>query len=379
MPEPRVDRVRRLMLERGVDERDIDTALSSGRIGLLAMEHLALPAGPRYTPPEVAAAAGLPNEVTAQLWRALGFPSVPDDQSAFTDYDLEALATLSRLIEKGFADMDTAVPFARVIGSSMARIAETEVGIEAGGHTTDADRLAFADALLSSPENFYDLQADLLVYVWRRHLQAAVRRAATVERIDETGALVPLVVGFADLVGYTALSQQISEVALGHLVTRFEETAHNGVTAGGGRVVKMIGDEVMFVVDHLRDGVQIALTLADVFADDDILSDVRVGLASGPVLAKEGDYFGPVVNLASRLVNLAYPGSVVVSADVHDGLADDDELAWKSLRSRHLKGIGSVPLWVVYRKSDEPRSGRRKLRPLRTLLSEKGLERVAET
>jgi adenylate cyclase len=103
---------------------------------------------------------------------------------------------------------------------------------------------------------------------------------------------------------------------------------------------------------------------------------VRVGLASGPVLAQEGDYFGPVVNLASRLVNVAYPGTVVVSEDIHDALAEDPELGWKSLRSRHIKDIGTIPLWVLHRAGDEPRTGRHRFRPLRTLLSEKGFQRV---
>ena len=371
-----VDRVRRMLLDRGIDPDTIESAIESGRVGLLAMEHLVLPEKPRFTAPEVSEAAGLPYEVTEQLWRALGFPSVSDDDASFSDYDLDALATLSRLMERGFADTDTAVLFARVVGSAMARVAETEVGIETGGRPTDAERLAFADTLLSSPENLFDLVADLLVYVWRRHLQAAVRRALVAERVDEAGTVTPVAVGFADLVGYTALSQQISDEALGHLVSRFEVIAHNVVTAGGGRVVKMIGDEVMFVVEDPAAAARIALTLADVFADDDMLSDVRVGLAFGPVLAQEGDYFGPVVNLASRMVNVAYPGTVVVSEDIREPLADDPELAWKSLRSRHIKDIGTIPLWVLHRQGDEPRSGRRRFRPLRTLLSENGFQRA---
>jgi class 3 adenylate cyclase len=82
------------------------------------------------------------------------------------------------------------------------------------------------------------------------------------------------------------------------------------------------------------------------------------------------------VNLASRLVNVAYPGTVVVSQAVHDALEDDDELAWRSLRSRHLKDLGSVPLWVLSRAGDELWTGRRRFRPLRTLLSEAGFQRA---
>jgi adenylate cyclase len=114
----------------------------------------------------------------------------------------------------------------------------------------------------------------------------------------------------------------------------------------------MIGDEVMFAVDGVRGGLEIGLSLAEAYHDDESLSDVRVGLACGPVLEREGDLFGPVVNLASRIVSIAYAGSVVVSAEVHDALVDDEGLRWKSLRTRQLKDIGRVQLWVVRRVDD---------------------------
>ena len=124
-------------------------------------------------------------------------------------------------------------------------------------------------------------------------------------------------VGFADLVGFTALSQQVDEHVLAAVVDRFESIAYDTVVKLGGRVVKMIGDEVMFVVDDVRPAVEIALTLAEAYSRDEELSEVRVGLACGPTLEREADYYGPTVNLASRIVNIAFPGSVVTSDDVH--------------------------------------------------------------
>ena len=92
--------------------------------------------------------------------------------------------------------------------------------------------------------------------------------------------------------------------------------------------------------------------LAETYHDDESLSDVRVGMACGPVLEREGDLFGPTVNLASRIVNIAYAGSVVVSDDVHSALAEDEPLVWRSMRTRHLSDIGRVTLWVVRRADD---------------------------
>jgi len=111
----------------------------------------------------------------------------------------------------------------------------------------------------------------------------------------------------------------------------------------------MIGDEVMFVVDDDRQALEIGLTLAELYEADPSLSAVRVGLAAGPVLEREGDIYGPVVNLASRIVGIAFPGSVVVDDAIHSVLADDETLTWKSLRSRRLKDIGKVSLWTVRR------------------------------
>jgi adenylate cyclase len=119
-------------------------------------------------------------------------------------------------------------------------------------------------------------------------------------------------------------------------------------------VVKMIGDEVMFVADDVKAAADIALTLAEVYAEDETLPDVRVGLAYGPVLARDGDYFGPTVNLASRIVHIAYAGSTVVSDVVHERLSDDPDFSWKPLRPRRLKGIGSTHLWVLMRAGQKP-------------------------
>jgi adenylate cyclase len=171
--------------------------------------------------------------------------------------------------------------------------------------------------------------------------------------------LPELCVGFADMVGFTMLSQQLSEEELAALVSRFEDVAHDTVTARGGRVVKMIGDEVMFVTDTATDAARIALALAEAYADDELLSDVRVALAVGPVLVQDGDFYGPVVNLASRAADIAAPGSVLVSDEFHSTLlaethASAGEFAFKALRPRLVKDLGRVQLWALYRPGSEP-------------------------
>ena len=123
---------------------------------------------------------------------------------------------------------------------------------------------------------------------------------------------------------------------------RFEEISHDIVTAARGRVVKMIGDEVMFVVDQVAGAARIGLDLADAYADDDLLSDVRVGLACGPCSSAYGDYFGPTVNLAHRIVNIGNPGTVLMSDEFHTALTVEapGEFIAKPLRPRLLKDLG---------------------------------------
>jgi hypothetical protein len=201
-------------------------------------------------------------------------------------------------------------------------------------------------------------------------------------RTRGAGSLPSLCVGFADMVGFTVLSQQLSEDELAVVVSRFEEVAHYTVTGAGGRLVKMIGDEAMFVAESPLAAARIALGLAEAYADDELLSDVRVGLAEGPVLVQDGDYYGPVVNLAHAVVGLADPGSVLLSDDFHAALLHElhpagrsaaapppppsapaaapsagdvqGEFAFRAVRPRIIKDLGRVQLWVLYRQGTRP-------------------------
>jgi adenylate cyclase len=117
----------------------------------------------------------------------------------------------------------------------------------------------------------------------------------------------------------------------------------------------MIGDEVMFVVDDVAAGAHIGLDLADAYADDDLLSDVRVGMALGPVLLRDGDYFGPTVNLAHRIVNIGNPGTVLISDEFQRELLEraPEQFTAHALRPRLLKDLGRVQLWWLGRLGQE--------------------------
>ena len=153
--------------------------------------------------------------------------------------------------------------------------------------------------------------------------------------------------GFLDLVGYTALSQELDADELSELVDRFEALTRDTVAELGGRVVKTIGDEVMYVAEDTAQAATIALRLTERTGTDEVLPLARAGLACGTVLARDGDYYGPVVNLAHRLVELARPGSVVTSEEVREALAHEPAFEWQRLRSRKIRDIGRVEVWAL--------------------------------
>jgi adenylate cyclase len=368
-------RVRSVLLDLGTSDEEIDEAVKDDVVDLLVVDRMLIPAERRMTQRELAESTGMSEELVQRLWRALGFIDVPEDERTFTEMDVEAVELFQVMVGMGIADVDTALQLARVIGASMARIADAEVApgttpiiVPSGDSVIDADEFARL-AGTSLPA-----MGRLLEFAWRRHVQAATRRAMLIRTRGTVEGVSPtLAVGFADMVGYTVLSQHIEEAQLAAVVSRFEELAYDTVTSLGGRVVKMIGDEVMFVVESATAAAEIGLSLSEAYADDELLSDVRVGLAIGPVLIQDGDFYGPVVNLASRVVNIANPGTVLMSDEFHaqleaetaevartgDGSADvagsgdgrDGSRAFvsKALRPRNLKHLGRVQVWNLSR------------------------------
>lgn len=341
-PQP-MPTLRGVLAALGATDEEVAAADEAGTVGILAVERLVIPEPARYSPEEVADAAGIPEATARQFWRALGFADTRPGDRAHTDADLDMLRMVAELLAIGVVEPDLALQMTRVIGSSMARVAEAQVSAIEGRLPRRAADLDTEPAVLQAA-TLLPAMPRVLDYVWRRHLQAAARRHLLRQAAGEApGAAVA--VGFADLVGFTAMSQQVSDHELAAVVDRFERVAHDTVVALGGRVVKMIGDEVMFVVDDVGAAAETALTLAEAYHEDESLSDVRVGLAAGPVLERDGDVYGPVVNRASRIVGISYPGSVVVDEAVEGELEGDARFALRSLRPRALKDIGRVPLW----------------------------------
>jgi len=341
-----------------VPEEDIQRAQADGNLALLAIDRLALGQELRYDLAAACEGTGLPEEELRHLWRSLGFPDPQPGEVIFSDVDLGNLAAVADLMHSGVVSPEVTYGMTRVIGSSMDRIASALIDAVTSRSgelplvTPDGEPASeVLEPIVSEAGAFLPIFPEVLAQSWRRHLQAAARRRLLRSDSEEGAGLV---VGFADLVGFTALAQQVSDEELASVVDQFEHLAYDIVVAGGGRVVKMIGDEVMFLVEHPIAAAEIALDLSDASRDAAGLSDVRVGMACGPVVQREGDAFGTTVNLASRATAIAYPGTVVVSPELRDSLEIYPLVTFRNMRPRYLKNIGRVSLSVMRRAGEAP-------------------------
>lgn len=327
-----------------------------------SLEHRLLGAERTLTYREMAVRMGVSTHSARKLWRALGFPNLDDDVKAFTEADAEALATMVDLVREGPLNQETAISLTRSVGQMTDRMVvwQIEALVEdkiANQELSDAEARSQVVEVL--PALVEPLQ-QLMGYAWRRQLSAALQRLtvrvesglASLSRSrdglgDDQQPLdspLPLAraVGFADLVSYTSLSRQMSERTLAHMVQRFESRCAEIISIGGGRLVKTVGDEVLYNAETPEAGAEIALALAETIAADDVLPEARVSVVWGRVLSRLGDIYGPTVNLAARLTALADPGTILVDASTAETLERSPDYLLVPQPPRVVRGFGEV-------------------------------------
>ncbi len=306
---------------------------------------------PNLSAADVAARTGISVEDARRLWRALGFPERGEER-AFNNSDVEAVGTLVAGVESGLVDLDLAVTLTRAVGQTMARLADWEVAalvprieeLHASGAGSPS-RLETARLLLEELGGPFE---ELLIYSWRRHLAAAVARMEAMGADEEDLGSSQLSVGFADIVSFTALSNEISRDRIGDLVEVFESRCADVVARNNGRVIKSIGDSVLFVNDDPIRAYDTAEGIITVIGRDKRMPDVRVGLASGPVVMRMGDVFGPPVNMAARLTAVARRNRIIIDAATAR-LLPEDQFETRRLPARPMRGFGVLEPLAVRR------------------------------
>jgi adenylate cyclase len=315
------------------------------------LEHAILGEDVVFNAVEVAAETGASIEQAQRLWRALGFPDRGSER-AFTHADAEAVSTLLRLVEQGAIDFDMAVDLTRAVGQTMARLADWEVGtlvhrvqeMESGDDATGS-RATAALQLLGALNDPFE---GLLVYVWRRHLAAAVARVEALGADDADLHTTQVTVGFADIVQFTALTNRLDHDRIGDLVEIFESRCADVVAGQRGRVIKSLGDAVLFVNEDPIRAYDTAEGIISVIGRDQRMPDVRVGLSTGAVVMRLGDVFGPAVNMAARLTGVARRNRIIVDGATAERLPED-QFETRALPARPVRGFGLVEPVAVRR------------------------------
>jgi adenylate cyclase len=328
----------------GVSLEDLRKAVQEERLMFLPVER-ALREEPRYSMRQIAAETGVDVDLLVEQWQALGLATTDPDDVAFGERDLDAAKRIKQFLDSG-VPREGVIDMARVLGQSLARVAEASRFLIGqaflGPEATELD--VAQQGRLARP--LADLMELTLAYVYDLQLVDQLRHEVA-DRADIATGQRQVTVCFADIVGWTELSEEAEESRIGSVADRLNTMATNLVRPPA-RVVKMIGDAAMFVSPEPRPLLDLALDLVDAAEADPEFPELRAGLASGMAIGRWGDWYGRPVNLASRVCSRARPGSVLVTEPVAEALGGDG-YRFSDAGQKKLKGIGAVPLWRARR------------------------------
>jgi len=331
-------------VDHGATVEQMLAACAEGQLNSLVGD-LSLRPGPRLTPREMAVLVGIDLQLLSDVRRASGLPVVAPDTAGLTDDDRRMLELFH--LADSFFSRDELLRLATVMGSSLRRVADAagemflrdvEAPLKASGPMFE---LEMAKANLAAIE-LARAATGVFAPMFLAHLEVSTQRTRDARRNSEDYDTMPLAIGFVDLSGFTEHSGGLSPVALRDLIVDFESRANAIVGDHDGRVVKMIGDEVMFSAVSSPAACSIALALTAAAPEG---TTARGGLAFGAVIASGGDLYGPIVNLASRIADIAVPGEVLVNQAIADRVPGR---VFEPAGRRQLKGFNDpVRLWTL--------------------------------
>src|SRR3954451_6099374 len=310
--------------EQGCTLEEMVAANASGRLFALGGDRIIRPDRNAYTFAEVADLLGVDEPAVRRAWRAYGLTLRDPAEKVASPDDVEALRT--HFIFVGIFGDDAGTALARVVASAMARVGEAlsttvrssqnllDIAISGSEPVTAR---AFADAAQLVPH-----AGRLIDTMFRHHLEAARSLFEQVVEADPERQMA-LAIGFVDLCDYTALSGRLDSPELAHLLTRFEEIATEVASEAGARVVKFLGDAAMFMAPNPTTLMKAVCGLMSHPEAKASGLSARGGLAYGRVIAQDGDFFGPPVNLASRLVSAADPNTLLVAPGMAERLGPE--------------------------------------------------------
>lgn len=342
---------RRELLEwlaaRGTTIEQMERSASLGSLTSAAGDARIRPGAP-ITLDELCERTGLAAHQVHSILEAAGASAPLGEDQAFVESDIETFQMFAAGV--GLFETEPLLDLVRVMGSAMARVAEAaitlfQVTVEGPMHERRATEVDLAEANLAAVQAL-EVVPRAMAGLFRLHVETAVRRSRHAYDRENPFGSRRLAVGFIDLVGFTPLSVQLDNDGLGRLIDDFERRANEIVTSHDGRVVKHIGDEVMFVAVGAAAACNIAREICEAFRESDV--EPHGGVAIGGLLTRGGDFYGPIVNLASRIGDIAVPNEILVTETIVSGVGADADVTFEPAGRRQLKGFDEpVSLWSL--------------------------------
>jgi adenylate cyclase len=334
---------------RGHSREQIREAEERGALAFGGIEHLLGGTGRDITLADAAAEAGLESEFAADALAAMGFPFRSSGDVRVGPDDVALLRDIAAAVDAGLPRV-ALVQLLRVYGHALAQVADAEVRLfhlyvhEPLMHDgVPGERIA--EEMEDLVREVLPLAAPIMRRVHARHLrrfvvQDVIGHMEDDARSDGAGGRARLpgrlrvAIAFADLAGYTRMTEELGDEEAVLAVERFTEEVERSLPASA-RVVKEIGDEVMVVGSDV-----VALTAWAVAFQAGRAGrrpQSRIGLHVGEVLYRDGEYYGREVNLAARVAARAAGGEVLVTRAVDE--AAGRGLARERIGEVRLKGF----------------------------------------
>jgi adenylate cyclase len=328
--------------KRGHSLEEIRAASESGRLAYGFMEDLFPPRGETRSLEEAAELSGLEPALVERIWTSVGFPAPAGDE--VSDDDLQLLRYIAAALGAGFP-LVAFLQLVRVYGQALARIADAEVRlfhlyVHEPLIQDGVPNLEMAEEMEGLARELLPLASPIMDHVHQRYLQHFLDQdiVGHMELEVETGGdldlgRVRVAIAFADLAGYTRLTEEAGEEEAVDIIERFVEAVQDTLP-DDARVIKTIGDEVMIVGSDASAVLDWAVGFQQLQQERPL---PRIGIHQGLTLYRDGDYYGRAVNLAARVGARAAGGEVLVTRPLVE--AAGSHLEFEHIGDVKLKGF----------------------------------------
>ena len=339
------------MQDAGLPMDALEGGLRAGIVPLAFLgdeEYERLPLLSHETFADASARTGVPLPLALVIRDALGLGSaVPTDRVREDEQPI--LTFVATQVQLGF-NATSIERLLRATGESLRKIAESEaewwraevlepslVGGAAGVNL--ANRTAARELVTNAEASLMSMYWAMQSITWTANIvgaTAGLLAQAGLYQLEQR----PPAICFLDITGYTRLTQERGDREAAALADELNRLVKRTSVAHGGRPVKWLGDGVMFHFPDPSQGVVAAIDMAEGVVGAG-LPPAHVGLHCGPVVLRDGDYFGQTVNLAARIADYARRGEVLVSQAIVDAGAAPG-VVFDDLGDVELKGVSGV-------------------------------------